>query len=209
MSDTAGQPWWADVQHLRPSEDGGNKRTRESADPAERGRTGRFARRETVATGAATATAVATEAIPRLVDIDWQDFVAAHADAEPRIADPRDRGRWTHDDAGTPGTDPLDALDFDPTWPTTWDEPRRDPRTGRRTVEIRGRVDRAATAPVDEPVVVRSQARRHMPRHAGDRFQGRPDRVAMWAFVLGGLLMIVAAFSSPEADAATRLPVGY
>jgi hypothetical protein len=45
-------------------------------------------------------------------------------------------------------------------------------------------------------------------RTAGDRFHARPDRVAMWAFLLGIILMLVAAFSAPEADAAVRLIAG-
>jgi hypothetical protein len=57
---------------------------------------------------------------------------------------------------------------------------------GRRTVTIRGQVDR--------PV-----PRRRPSRSPYDRAGNRPDRVAMWAVLLGVLLILVAATSSHAA----------
>ncbi|HEU4658681.1 MAG TPA: hypothetical protein VFR97_14220 [Capillimicrobium sp.] len=59
---------------------------------------------------------------------------------------------------------------------------------GRRTVVIRGQV-----APM-RPVTP-SDRRRPAPR-ARDRVGHRPDRVAMWAFILGLLLIVVATMTA-------------
>ncbi len=64
------------------------------------------------------------------------------------------------------------------------DAPRRDPATGRRTVAITGQ--RAAPAPRRRP-------------DTASRVGPRPDRIAMWAFVMGIFLMGVA---TATADAA-------
>jgi hypothetical protein len=57
----------------------------------------------------------------------------------------------------------------------------------RRTVEIRGRT-------VAAPVVPRSveSERRRPPRRPVERVGTRPDRVAMWALLMGIVLIIVA-----------------
>jgi hypothetical protein len=62
--------------------------------------------------------------------------------------------------------------------------PRRDPKTGRRTVAITGQ--RAAPAPRRRPA-------------AATRVGPRPDRIAMWAFFMGIFLVGVA---TATADAA-------
>ena len=64
-----------------------------------------------------------------------------------------------------------------------WGEPRRDPRTGRRTVTITGQ---------------RAAPRRRRPDPA-TRVGARPDRIAMWAFLMGVFLVAVA---TATADAA-------
>lgn len=64
------------------------------------------------------------------------------------------------------------------------DAPRRDPVTGRRTVAIT--TQRVAPAPRRRP-------------DAATRVGPRPDRIAMWAFVMGIFLMGVA---TATADAA-------
>jgi hypothetical protein len=64
------------------------------------------------------------------------------------------------------------------------DAPRRDPATGRRSVTITGQ--RAAPAPRRRP-------------DTSTRVGPRPDRIAMWAFVMGIFLMGVA---TATADAA-------
>jgi hypothetical protein len=72
--------------------------------------------------------------------------------------------------------------------------PRRDPHAkgtpipSRRTVEIRGR-------PVPAPSVPRvpeTTDRRRPPRRPVERVGPRPDRMAMWALLMGILLILVA-----------------
>jgi hypothetical protein len=66
----------------------------------------------------------------------------------------------------------------------------------RRTVQIKGRPGAPA---------VPSLARRHRPRTAHDRIGPRPDRIALWAVVLGAILIILAA-TSASSQAAVRQP---
>jgi len=56
---------------------------------------------------------------------------------------------------------------------------------GRRTVTIRGQVARPVS--------------RRPPRTVRERAGARPDRIAMWAVLLGVLLLLVAATSSHAA----------
>ena len=90
--------------------------------------------------------------------------------------------------------------------PEVWlDEPTEPPepapRPERRTIEIRGQVDRVAgVAPVPSPGPQRVRG-----RMAHERVGPRPDKVALWAVLLGLLLILVAAISSPGADAAAIL----
>jgi hypothetical protein len=62
------------------------------------------------------------------------------------------------------------------------------PPGARRTVQIKGRPGAAYAVP--------SLARRHRPRTASDRVGHRPDRIALWAVLLGFFLILVAAASS-------------
>ena len=64
----------------------------------------------------------------------------------------------------------------------------------RRTVEIRGR-----TAPA--PVVPRTVEieRRRPPRRSVERVGARPDRVAMWALLMGIVLILVAVGTADAA----------
>lgn len=81
------------------------------------------------------------------------------------------------------------------------DEPqpsRRFARTGepaarpqRRTVEITGRTVPAPSVPRLVEI-----ERRRPPRSTVDRVGPRPDRIAMWAPLLGFMLLIVAIISS-------------
>ncbi|QEC48042.1 hypothetical protein FSW04_10990 [Baekduia soli] len=64
------------------------------------------------------------------------------------------------------------------------------PAGARRTVQIKGRPGEGA---------VRSLAQRHRPRTASDRVGHRPDRIALWAVVLGAILILLAAASSSRA----------
>ncbi len=70
----------------------------------------------------------------------------------------------------------------------------------RRTVQIQGRLD----DPTDVASIP-SAARRRPGRTAVAGVGPRPDRIAMWAVVLGVFLLLVAALSSDSAHAATRL----
>jgi len=70
----------------------------------------------------------------------------------------------------------------------------------RRTVQIQGRLDDSA-----QVASIGSTSAR---RAGGPGLTGvgpRPDRIAMWAVVLGVFLLLVAALSSDSAHAATRL----
>ena len=141
MSQTAARPWWADVQHLRPDDDGAS----DQRPP----RTGRFDR------------PIATSRRPA---------PAAERREERRRKRPE---------------------------PELWLEPPA-PKPERRTIEIRGQADRVAgVAPVPSP-----GPQRHRGRMPHERVGPRPDRIALWAVLLGLLLILVAAISSPGADAA-------
>jgi hypothetical protein len=83
----------------------------------------------------------------------------------------------------------------------------RAPRTkgdatpGRVTVEIRGRT-------VPAPAVPRSVEvdRRRPQRRAIERVSARPDRMAMWALLMG-LLLILVAIGTADAPAVSSLPL--
>jgi hypothetical protein len=140
MSQTASRPWWADVQHLRPDEDGNDHRVR----------SGRFDR-------------------------------------------PTARPRRGADHGGEARRQPEVWLDEPTPTPT--------PKPERRTIEIRGQVDRIhGVAPIDSPGPQRVRG-----RMAHERVGPRPDKVALWAVLLGLLLILVAVISSPDADAAAAL----
>ncbi len=72
------------------------------------------------------------------------------------------------------------------------------PETGRRTVIIRGQVadrqqPRRSGQPTRNTPYARTRSRNY------ERHRSRPDKVAMWAVVLGILLVFVAATSSHAA----------
>jgi hypothetical protein len=214
MSDP-GAPWWAEVQHLRPREDAA------PAPAAPRSPSRRFARSAQEQPEAALATLEHEVADP---------FAPAQpAPDRPRRRGTTDE--WTVDDIEGVYADPRSGADLAP-WlddsppaeSTTWDDsieeafeqtpswsddvwlmPKGADRieNGRRTIEIRGQVDRIHgfnAAP--EPASLAQRARRPG-RRPSDRFERRPDRVAMWAFLLGVLLILIAALSQPgDADAA-------
>ena len=152
MSQTA-SPWWADVQHLRPDEDGNDQRPR---------RSGRFDR---------------PTARPRRGGVH---------EAEARTKRRPEPEVWLDEPTLTAEPEPAPA-------PT--------PKAERRTIEIRGQVDRIhGVAPIDSPGPQRVRG-----RMAHERVGPRPDKVAMWAVLLGLLLILVAVISSPDADAAALL----
>ena len=64
----------------------------------------------------------------------------------------------------------------------------------RRTVTIRGQVADRHRRPVGQ-----GQARRRPPRSVHERAGSNPDRIAMWAVLLGVVLVLAAATSSHAA----------
>ena len=64
----------------------------------------------------------------------------------------------------------------------------------RRTVTIRGQV-----ADRHRPPVGQGPARRRPPRTVHERAGSNPDRIAMWAVLLGVILVLAAATSSHAA----------
>jgi hypothetical protein len=83
-------------------------------------------------------------------------------------------------------------------YPAIDDEPEAPPPAARRTVVIRGGADPARHLPL-------SEARRRPVRRRHERHGFRPDRAAMWAFLLGLLLVLAAAASSHAAVLAAHL----
>ena len=109
--------------------------------------------------------------------------------------------RRDHDAEARPRRREPEVWLDEPTEPAARPEPK--PKPERRTIEIRGQVDRVAgVAPVPSPGPQRVRG-----RMAHERVGPRPDKVALWAVLLGLLLILVAAISSPGADAATLLPL--
>ena len=193
MSDPAA-PWWADVQHLRPRED----RASDATPPA------RFAREAGARTGdvapsaSSTSAAVATleHEVPAEPQVEWH---------EPRTPRWLETLSMPQDPSPSRVWDPSLEAAFasTPSWADEDDErllPKGANRieNGRRTIEIRGQVDRVVgvTAPAETGVATRS-GRRRPARRPAERLAGRPDRVAMWAFLLGILLILIAALSEP------------
>ena len=213
MSDPAA-PWWAEVQHLRPRE----QRAAETPAPP-RARTHRFDRSHLHAEEAAVATIEHEIADPWADEPAWgpeqHGFETATRDDawaetlgltdEPREAAPAAPDPAVWDDALE------EAFARTPSWADDehdqWLMPKGADRieNGRRTIEIRGQVDRihGFTAPAETQAATRTG--RRPARRASERFERRPDRVAMWAFFLGLLMILVAAFSKPgDADASVR-----
>jgi hypothetical protein len=179
--------WWDDVQYLR--------------EPLERKRE-KEARRGLRLDARAAARAVAERHAPSSVaDLDGVDEIdavprrrfersAPDADApRPRRferATGERRGRFTRADHPTAARAPEA--------PAPLTAPRR-----RRTVEITGRTVGAPTLPRLVEIDRRRPARR-----AAERVGARPDRLALWAVVLGFFLIFVAVTSTSHA--ATRAP---
>jgi hypothetical protein len=78
-----------------------------------------------------------------------------------------------------------------------WDErlggPDYEERDGRRTVLVTGRPEGKAVPRRDSTPSSTARTRRHTPTRA--RLAGRPDRVALWAVVLGLVMAAMAGFS--------------
>ena len=201
------QAWWADVQHVRESIErrraGGAESSApldapDSPAPLDVPEERRFTRD-------------AADSLPLIDDLDWTSSLPA-----------RSRGRFEHTDADDgrsrrrssaeryDGDEPLDfdaeraaleaprarrsrrAADAD-TAAATATAPLAPP-PARRTVQITGRTVSAPSLPRLVEVERRRPARR-----PAERVGPRPDRVALWAVLLGFFLILVAATSSHAA----------
>ena len=207
MPHSEAQAWWADVQHVRESIErrraGGAESSApldapDSPAPLDVPEERRFTRD-------------AADSLPLMDDLDW----AASSPA-------RSRGRFDHTGAGDGrsrrGTSPArydagEPLDFDAERAALEDPPARRSRRAanadgaaataiaplaappaRRTVQITGRTVSAPSLPRLVEVERRRPARR-----PAERVGPRPDRVALWAVLLGFFLILVAATSSHAA----------
>jgi hypothetical protein len=170
--------WWSDVQDLRDSIE--RKRERE----ARRGL--RLDARSAARAVAEREAASPAPTQPGEIPSGGQDFIDGD-DLEwatrPRRRFERSerRGRFTRD---------RDT----PAMPNPLAPPRR-----RRTVEITGHPEGGPTLPRLVEIDRRRPARR-----AVERVGPRPDRIALWAVVLGFFLILVAVTSTSHA--ATRAP---
>lgn len=211
MAHSEARAWWADVQHLKDGYERTDeaRRRADEADLAARRaiRERRGVEAEVNAMLSAPRRSSAAPAVtPRRVSgpeprraADPAQHVDARPDPMPRDASrPDGAPRF----ASRPGAAPRLARQPDLAArrgvhtdarlagePSSGSAPRvkGGPTPGRRTVEIRGRT-------VPAPVVPRQfdLDRRRPPRRAVERVGGRPDRVAMWALLMGLLLILVA-----------------
>ncbi len=75
-------------------------------------------------------------------------------------------------------------------------------RGGRRTVEIRGRTVASPAPMPDRDAAAAPAVRRRESGGAVEVFGQRPDRIALWALLLG-IVLILVAMGSGDASAAT------
>jgi hypothetical protein len=215
MPHSEAQAWWADVQHVRETIERRRAGLADASAPRDAGTETRFARRAAAAEAAVD-------------DLDWTQVSAtragtrtdhagrsAHGDGAANRARrpapdggdrPTGRGRR---DAEHPEADSRRDRASGRHRPTARDGAGRDEPVAaplaappsRRTVEITGRT--VAAPPLPRLVEVE---RRRPPRRTVERVGPRPDRVALWAVLLGFFLILVAATSS---RAATPVVYGH
>lgn len=199
MAETQLQSWWTDVEHLRE----GYERRREAADDPvrrferirERG-DGRFARGQRDVGGTAVA-----ERAPVVADLAPVDDLLAgwDADREPGpivreiVIERDDAPRRPRREVAT-----AFSTDRDPSAPR--DVEVAELRDGRRTVEIRGRTV-ASPAPMADRAAPTAALRHRQSGGSIEVFGQRPDRIALWALLLG-IVLILVALSSGDASAA-------
>lgn len=201
MAETQLRSWWTDVEHLRE----GYERRREADDEPvrrferirERG-DGRFARGQREIGGTAVA-----EREPVVADLAPVDDLLAgwDADREPgpivrEIVLERDGApRRPRREVAT-----TFSTDRDPNAPR--DVEVAELRGGRRTVEIRGRTVASPAAVADRSAAPSAALRHRQSGGAIEVFGQRPDRIALWALLLG-IVLVLVALSSGDASAAT------
>ena len=170
MSQTGASAWWADVQHLRDAAERTDeaRRRADQADLAARraSRERRNVEAEVAAAPQPRRFEPEAAAAPRRDEHAESPGAARRAGSAP-VA--RRGGYGDRVPAAGAGAGPAT------------------PASGRRTVEIRGRT-------VPAPPVPRSVEldRTRRPRRSLERVGPRPDRVAMWALVMGLMLIAVA-----------------
>src|SRR3954470_8476302 len=203
MPHSEAQAWWADVQHVRESIERRRAGGPAPGAPLDAAAERRFSRR-------------ASESLPPLDDLDWSPGAASQPTGRfdrtrsQRGQHPAPRARRTTADRRG---DALERVEPTPEWgETTADIPGDDGaiaaapavRTAlspppRRTVQITGRTVSAPPLPRLVEVERRRPARRTV-----ERVGPRPDRIALWAVLLGFFLILVAATSSNAA-----VPAGH
>jgi len=184
MAHSEARAWWADVQYLRDGYEHSDE-ARRSADDADMA--SRRALRERRGLDADLSIAR-----PRSAHADPGGAARLAPDAQPA---PR---RAQHAESAALAThranDPDQAA-----------APRRGAHVkgsgapGRRTIEIRGRTMPAPDVPRSADV-----DRRRPQRRAVQRVGARPDRMAMWALLMG-LLLILVAIGTADAPAIISL----
>jgi hypothetical protein len=198
MPHSEAQAWWADVQHVRESIERRRAGGYDSSAPVDAAAERRFARR-------------ADESLPPLDDLEWTSsghptgrFNRTGRSDRRDHAAPRQR-RSSADRRGSDVAAALVELATDPTDVEAIPEPptnTTEPTTGaplsapraRRTVQITGRT--VSAPPLPRLVEVE---RRRPARRPAERVGPRPDRIALWAVLLGFFLILVAATSSNAA----------
>jgi hypothetical protein len=203
MPHSEAQAWWADVQHVRESIERRRARGLDSSTPVDAASEARFARR-------------AAESLPPLEDLDWSPGARGQStgrfDRAPRPqgsshqrgdhSQPRARRSGSERRRADTGAERVDVSAEAAALAARIPEPSTtEPATGalspppaRRTVTITGR---GVTAPALPRLV--EVERRRPARRPAERVGPRPDRIALWAVLLGFFLILVAATSSNAA----------
>ena len=215
MTETAARPWWADVQHLRPREDRAEHApARTWADDADFTDALKSVTSDAGFGGDLGADAFMSDRAPdasalAVLDLPAVEEALSAVESPLPIAFDVDELDWAPGQRFARASEDLDfaragrfaRAAAHAVAPELVPEPAFSPEPTRRTVEIRGQVDTRATAPAVGQDAGRQRYRRQRATPA-ERLAGRPDRVAMWAVVLGIVLILVAAFSAPGAEAA-------
>jgi hypothetical protein len=199
MPQSEARAWWADVQDVRESIERRRAGLADSSAPRDAPAERRFVRR-------------AVESLPPVEDLEWTSDASSHSggrfdrtsrSARSDHARPRSR-RAGAERRGADVTDDRPELDQDtghvialpaagnPTAPAA--TAALSPPPARRTVQITGRTVAAPALPRLVEVERRRPARRPT-----ERVGPRPDRIALWAVLLGFFLILVAATSSNAA----------
>jgi hypothetical protein len=199
MPHSEARAWWADVQDVRESIERRRAGLADSSAPVDALAERRFVRR-------------AAESLPPLDDLEWTSESPSHTGGRfdrtgrsSRSEHPRPRARRTG--AERRGGDAAgDRHDVEPesgrvtAMPSAADATAAAataaliPPPARRTVQITGRTVAAPALPRLVEVERRRPARRPT-----ERVGPRPDRIALWAVLLGFFLILVAATSSNAA----------